>query len=375
MRRWSRLATLITTRIPCRQEKLCSGAILLVVLAFFAVGAILADGHMSVRSALVVYGFSSQEEVFTQGIFPAFEHEWETQTGQDLTIEGVFGPSGTLARQIVLGAPADVALFSNAQHVAWLKVGRRLREKTQPSAYGCTPIVIVTRPGNPNGIDEFADLAQPELRLVHPDPRSSGAGEWSVLAEYGSAFRSGPTGLGAGQSQEGALQDSGDPATAAAQLKAIWRNVRLLGPSARATLTLFELGAGDGLVTYEQDALLALERDVALEIVVPPRTIVAQHVAVIVDDNMTASERPMAQAFVDFLLSDAGQRILGRYHLRPGDCQGDGFPRLEQPLTAEDLGGWSRAYAELLDTLWQEEIEPQLDLVPTPRLAEMGNSE
>jgi ABC-type sulfate transport system substrate-binding protein len=369
MRTWGRLASWI----PCRQEKLCAGAVLLVVLAFFVVGAILADGQLSPRSALVVYGFSSQEEAFTQGIFPAFEDEWETRTGQDLTIEGVFGPSGTLARQIVLGAPADVALFSNAQHVAWLKVGRRLGEKTQPIAFGCTPIVILTRPGNPNGITDFADLAQAGLRLLHADPRSSGVGEWSVLAEYGSALSSGPPGYGAAQPQAGALQDSGGAEAAADQLKAIWRNVRLLGPSARATLTLFELGAGDGLVTYEQDALLALERGVALEIVVPPHTIVAQHVAVIVDDNVTASERTVAQAFVDFLLSETGQLILDRYHLRPGDCEGGGFLRLEQPFMIEDLGGWSRAYADLVDALWQGEIEPQLDLVPSPRLAETGN--
>ena len=103
MKRWSRLAGLIISRIPCRQEQLCSGAILLIVLAFFAVGAILADGQLSARSTLLVYGFSSQEEVFTQGIFPAFEREWQARTGGELTIEGVFGPSGTLARQIVLG--------------------------------------------------------------------------------------------------------------------------------------------------------------------------------------------------------------------------------------------------------------------------------
>jgi sulfate transport system substrate-binding protein len=330
---------------------------LLILLAFFAVGAILVDAHIPARSVLVVYGLSTQEEVFTESVFPAFEQAWEAKTGRDLTIEGVFGPSGTLARQIVLGAPADVALLSNAQHVTWLKVGRRVWEKTQPSSYGCTPIVIVTRPDNPDGITEFADLAQPGLRLLHADPRRSGAGEWAVLVAYGNALLD---------------TSNGDRDAAETQLKAIWRNVCLLGPSARATLTLFELGAGDALVTYEQDARLALERGVALEIVVPPRTIAARHVSVIVDNNVTAVERPVARAFVDFLLSDAGQRIFDRYHLRPGDCEGNGFPSLEQPFTVEDLGGWPRAYAELVDALWQAEIEPRLDPGPTPRLMDTG---
>jgi ABC-type sulfate transport system substrate-binding protein len=325
------------------------GLLLLIVVAFYGGRAVFANTHGPVR--LVVYAFSTQEEALTQSIFPAFEQAWEAETGRELTIEGVFGPSGTLAGQINLGAPADVALLSNEQHVNWLKVGRRVRWKAYPVMVSTTPMVIVTRPGTPAGIADFGDLVQPGLRLLHADPRSSGAGDWALLAEYGSA-----------------LLESGDQTAAQAQLKAIWHNVRLLGPSARATLTLFELGAGDALVTYEQDARLALARDVPLEIVVPPRTIIAQHVAVIVDANVTPAERPVAQAFVSYLLSDAGQQAFARYHLRPADLKNDAFPPLIQPFTVEELGGWSRAYIELVEALWQTEIEPRLDLEPAPRL-------
>lgn len=323
------------------------GAALLIVTAYYGGRAVLTNAHAPVR--LVVYAFSTQEEVLTQGIFPAFEQVWEAETGRELTIEGVFGPSATLAGQINLGAPADVALFSNAQHVTWLQVSRLVRRDTQSAVIGCTPLVIVTRPGLSHAqilpITTFADLANPDLQLLHADPQSSGAGEWAVLAEYGSAFL-----------------ESGNRAAAEQQLKAIWRNVRLLGPSARATLTLFELGAGDALVTYEQDARLALERGVPLDIVVPPRTIVAQHVAVIVDDNVTRAERPAAKAFIDYLLSDAGQGILSRYHLRPAGREDDRFPALAFPFTVEELGGWSRAYTELVDELWRAEIEPRQEL-------------
>ncbi len=320
------------------------GAALLIVIASYGARAILVNSHGPVR--LVVYAFSTQEEVLTQGIFPAFEEYWEAETGRDLTIEGVFGPSATLAGQINLGAPADVTLFSNAQHVIWLQIGRQVRRNTQPAVVGCTPMVIVARPGL-TGVADLADLAQPGLRLLHADPQSSGAGEWAVLAEYGSAFL-----------------ESGDRAEAEAQLEAIWHNVRLLGPSARATLTLFELGAGDALVTYEQDARLALERGVPLEIIVPSHTIIAQHVAVMVEDNVTSAERPAAQAFIDYLMSDAGQQIFGRYHLRPADLESDAFPPLAQTFTVEELGGWSQAYTTLVDDLWQQEIEPRLDLDP-----------
>jgi sulfate/thiosulfate transport system substrate-binding protein len=303
---------------------------------------------------LVVYGFSSQQEVMTQSILPTFERNWEAETGQGLEIESLFGPSGTVAGQINLGAPADVALFSNAQHVAWLKFGRRVRSGTEPVVIGSTPMVIVTRPGNPAGISGFADLAQPNVHLLHADPRSSGAGEWAVLAEYGNALR-----------------ETGDPAAADAQLQATWRNVRLLGSSARATMTLFELGAGDAFVTYEQEAMLARERGVPLEIVVPPQTIIAEHVAVVVNDNVSLTERPMVEAFMRYLQNDA-QKAFRRYYLRSSILESDSFPNLVEPFSVEDLGGWSQAYVMLVETLWQSEIEPRLQLESAPMLLDTG---
>ncbi len=300
---------------------------------------------------LVVYGFSTQEEVFNQRIFPAFEEIWEGETGRDLIIEGVFGPSGTLANQIVLGAPADVAIFSNAQHIAWLQVGRQVDRDTQAEIVGCTPMVIVTRPGNPAGIQDFADLSQPALKLLHPEPGRSGAGDWAILAEYGSAYLA-----------------NGDRNAAEAQLKGIWNNVKVLGSSARATLTLFELGAGDALVTYEQDALLALDRGVPLAVVVPPRTIIAQHMAVVVDANVSRSERPAAEDFVRYLLSEAGQMVLGQYHLRPPEIAADSFASIRWPFTVDDLGGWSPVYQDLIEGVWKSIIAPQLETGTLPAL-------
>jgi ABC-type sulfate transport system substrate-binding protein len=335
----------------CRVGSALGLALMIVIVVYGRI----AVANAPKKARLVVYGFSTQEEVLTQSIFPACEEAWEAETGCELTIEGVFGPSGTLAGQINLGAPADVALFSNAQHVTHLKVGRKVRGDNQPAVVGHTPMVIVTRPGNPRGITEFSDLAQPGLRLLHADPRSSGAGQWAVLAEHGSALR-----------------DSGDRAAAIMQLQATWHNVRLLGASARATMTLFELGAGDAFVTYEHDALLAQERGVSLEIVVPSHTIVARHVAVVVDDNVLPDELPVARSFVEFLASDAGQRAFERYHMRPVNLESKRFPKVAQPFTVEDLGGWARAYAEVVETLWQTRIEPGLDLEPASSSLDRG---
>lgn len=328
-------------------------AILLGLLVLHGREALLTDCQRPIE--LIVYGFSTQEEIFCERIFSDFAATWKAKTGRDLVIEGVFGPSGLLAEQINLGAPADVAVVSNAQHINWLKGNYRVRQETQPVVIGSTPMVIVTRPGNPAGISDFADLAQQGLHLLHSEPLHSGAGDWSVLAEYGSIWL-----------------ETGDREAAEEQLESIWRNVRFLGSSARVSLTQFELGMGDALVTYEQDAHLALERGVSLEIVIPPRTIVAQRVAVIVDDNVTTAERPVAQAFIDYLLSDEGQQTLNGSYLWPAGIDEGSFPEMVQTFTVNDLGGWSAAYEEVLETLWQGEIEPGLDLESTPELQGRG---
>jgi sulfate transport system substrate-binding protein len=300
---------------------------------------------------LVVYAFSTQEEVLTQRIFPGFEQAWEAETGRDVTIAAVFGPSGTLAGQINLGAPADVVILSSEQHINWLKIGRRVQSHTRPVVVSQTPMVIVVRPGNPANIADFADLTRPGLALVHANPRSSGAGDWAVLAEYGSK-----------------LLETNSTAAAQGQLEDIWHNVRLMAPSARAALTLFELGAGDALVTYEQDARLALDRGVKLEIVTPPQTMLAQHVAVMIDSNLTRLEEPAARALVNYLSGEAGQQAMAHYHLRPVIRPAAGFPALGHTFTVTDLGGWPNAYVGVIENLWQQAIEPRINLESTINL-------
>lgn len=296
---------------------------------------------------LFVYAFSTQEEVLTQGIFPAFKQNWEAETGQDLTINSVFGPSGTLALQITQGAPADIAILSNQRHIDWLKFSRCVDKDTDEVLIASTPLVIITRSGNPKAISDYASLTQPGIALLHADPRNSGVGEWAVLAEYGSAYL-----------------ETGDHNIGLSQLHDIWQNVQLLGISARATLALFELGAGDAFVTYEQDAYLARERHVPLEMIMPQRTILTRNYAVIVDDNVTQRERPVIEAFLAFIQSSEGQHILKQYYYRPATAENDELPVLNHPFTEEDLGGWHQAYNDLIENYWKTEIEPNLKLEP-----------
>jgi sulfate/thiosulfate transport system substrate-binding protein len=305
--------------------------------------------------ALDVYAFSTVEELMTRRVFPEFAADWSARSGTDMGVRGVFGPSGTLAGQINLGAPADLAVLSHDAYVTSLKLGRRIRTEAEATVFCRSPMVIVTRAGNPAGLSAFEDLARAGVDVLHPDPRSSGAGAWGVLAVYGAALEAGASPAAAEQ----ALQDA-------------WAQVRYLAPSARAAMTLFELGAADALVTYEQDALLAAVRGVALEVVVPERTIVAEHVAVVVDDNVTRAEREVAEAFVEFLQSPAGQAACADYYLRPVDG-GTGFALLQQPFTVDALGGWPLANAEIVKGIWEARILPGLELEPVGTGPGVGN--
>lgn len=332
-----------------------AGILAVIIALYYGIQAVFFRDRIPVH--LIVYASSVQEEVLTQGIFPAFEEAWEAETGRDLTIESVFGPSEVLARQINTGAPADIAVFSHAHPVTTFKFGKLVDRDTEPVIIGCTPIVIVTRPGNPGNIGSFSDLSQSGLAIIHANPNDSGVGQWALLAEYGSILR-----------------ESQDRQRAIQTILEIWQNVSVLAPSARAGMTLFELGAADVLITYEQDARLAKNRGIPLEIVFPDATVLAQPVAVIVDDNVSWMERDAADAFLEFLTSDSGREILTSYFLYESVpvCQSIAGP--SDTFTVEDMGGWRQVHLDLVRNLWMREIEPSLNLELAPTLLEMDSS-
>jgi sulfate/thiosulfate-binding protein len=297
---------------------------------------------------IVVYGFSIEEEVVTEEIFPAFQAHWQEQTGQEVTFQGVFTGSEELTETVVGGAPADVAILSNEQHAVWLHVNDMVETDwhTFPHEGIVTrsPLVIVVRPGNPLGIEDWTDLTPPGVRLIHADPRTSGGAQWALLAEYGSVL------LG---------KEGGSAQAAREQIRGMWANVVATPASSREALKQFMFGAGDAMVTYEQDALLAQARGAALEIVMPPSTIMSGHVAAIVDENVKPWEREAVESFVAFLWSEAAQEAFTRYYFRAvtDEVLNEAVPEfheIERPFTVQDLGGWGQAYPEIVHGVWEE---------------------
>jgi len=210
------------------------------------------------------------------------------------------------------------------------------------------------RKGNPKGIHDFPDLAKPGIRLIHPDPISSGGAQWSILAIYGSE-------LVKSEKQNG----EADHARALQMLQAIWRNVISTPSSAREARTQFELGNGDALVTYELDGLLIKlgNAKVDAEIVIPEATIFSEHPAVVVDRNVSAADRPVIDAFMQYLWSDEAQRAFVKFHFRSStndalNQENKELATIKYPFTVEDrFGGWDKAYPEVIEGVFRDLVQ------------------
>lgn len=324
------------------------GMLLLVgALVFYAVEPWLPWRAPTRPRTIIVYGFSILGDVMTKGIFPAFQEEWQARTGEPIEFIASFAGSGTITNQIILGVPAQVGILStelDAQRLvdAGVLPDTTWRKLPHNGTVNLTPFVILTRPGNPKNIHDFADLMRPGIGVVHADPRTSGGAMWGILAEYGSARQ-----MGASQ------------AVAAAQLAGIWKNVVAQASSARGARTQFENGFGDALVTYEQEALYDIARGkFDGELIYPRSTVESEHTVVVIDRNIAPAERAAVDAFVEFLWSERAQKIFTAYGFRSVDdaLNRATFTPIEKPFRVADMGGWQTVKQTVIDALWQAKI-------------------
>jgi sulfate transport system substrate-binding protein len=214
-----------------------------------------------------------------------------------------------------------------------------------------TPFVIVVRRGNPKAIKDFSDLAKPGVRLIHPDPISSGGAQWSILAIYGSELKKSEK-----ESQEP------DKGRALETLRAIWKNVISTPGSAREARTTFELGNGDALITYELEGLLMKGANEPIEIVTPQSTIFSEHPAVVIDRNVTPSERPVIDAFMQYLWSDEAQQAFVQFHFYSSTNEAfnqanTAFGHIEMPFGIDYFGGWDKAYPEVIERVFRDQVQ------------------
>jgi len=311
--------------------------------------------HERHARTLVFYGFSILGDVMTQAVFPAFAELWRAQSGEHVEFSSSFAGSGTITNQAIMGVPADlllVALEPDAVRLAEANLTPPFSWRRLPhdGTVNRSPFVILVRSGNPLGIHDFADLCRPGIRIVHPDPMTSGGAQWSILAEYGAAARAEPH----------------DPQAGRRLLLGIWRNVVTQAASARAARTQFQNGFGDALVTYEQEGIHdRAHGKLDAEIVYPQRTILSDHTLVVLERNVRPSERALVHAFVDFLWSERAQRLFVEYGFRSVDerwnAANPAFGRIDDPFGVEALGGWSRARADIVEGVWRHQVLKELE--------------
>jgi sulfate/thiosulfate-binding protein len=294
-----------------------------------ATGADVSSG--STKLALVAY--STPQEAYDK-LIPAFQ---KTTAGKDIGFSKSFGASGDQSRAVEAGQAADVVEFSLEPDITRLVKAKLVAPDWNSDEYKGivtdSVVVFAVRKGNPKGIHSWADLLKPGVEVVTPNPFTSGGARWNLMAGYGAQIKEGKS-----------------YAQAVAYLKTLLtKHVQVQDKSARESLATFSGGKGDVLLAYENEAITAQRKGVKLDFVIPDDTILIEN-PIAVTANSKHPEQ--AKAFVDFLRSDAGQKVFGEAGYRPVvksvAAQFD-YPKPKGLFTISELGGWDRVMARFFD--------------------------
>jgi sulfate/thiosulfate transport system substrate-binding protein len=328
-------------------------ALLALLLAVFAAGcgggdddATGSGSDSSGGGELSVVGYSTPEAVYTEDLEPAFE---ESDKGSGVSFSNSFGASGDQSRAVVAGQPASVVHFAQGGDMERLvEEGELVAKDWNKQPYNGiaqnSVVVLTVREGNPEGLKSFDDVLTKDVDVITPNPFSSGAARWNIMAVYGSQ-------INAGKSEDEAL----------AAVKTLLEKAVAQPGSARDALSAFTQGQGDVLLGYENEAIKAEEEGEEIEYVIPPSTIqIETPIAV-----TKSAPEPAAQDFLDFIWSDEGQQIWAENGYRPVNpklVDEKQFPTPADLFTIDQFGGWGKVNDEFFDdeTGSVAEIEKEL---------------
>ncbi len=309
------------------------------------------------KITITIYGFSIMKESLENDINPAFKARWKAEYGQDIEFVASYAGSETVTNQILQGAPADIAILSIDRDAQRLKEGQAVTTDwhnfPNRGIVNRTPFVILVRKGNPKGIQDFPDLGKPGIKVIHPDPVSSGGAQWSLLAIYGSELKKSEVETG--------MQDKN---RALNPLKAVWTNVISTPGSAREARTQFETGYGDALITYELEGLLMKAANADIDIVIPKSTIFSEHPVVMIDRNVKPAARAAVEAYINYLWSDEAQKAFVKNHFHAVtneefNRENKEFATIEQPFMVDMFGGWDKAYPDVIENVFKAQVMPR----------------
>ena len=254
--------------------------------------------------------------------------------GEGVEFDQSYGASGEQSRAVEAGLQADVVAFSLEPDMT-----RLVEDEIVPAGWNAgehkgmvtdSVVVFMVRDGNPKGIKGWDDLVKDGVEVVTPNPFTSGGARWNVMAGYGAQLEQGKT--------EEQARD---------YLHDLFSNVTVQDKSARESLTTFAAGKGDVLLAYENEAIFAERQGQPFEYIVPDQTILIENPVAATKDASAAGK-----AFVDFLMTDAAQKVFGEEGYRPVVTSVLGsfdYPVPPGLFTIADVGGWDTVQKEFFD--------------------------
>jgi sulfate/thiosulfate transport system substrate-binding protein len=310
---------------------------LVTVAATGLAAALLAAGCASGASAggqgqVNLVAYSTPQQVY-QALIPEFT---ATPAGKGARFHESFGASGSQARAVIAGQPADVVEFSLESDMTKLVKAGLVNAGWNANAYhGMVTdsiAVLAVRKGNPKGIHGWDDLVKPGVKVVTPNPFSSGSAQWNLIAAYGAQLKEGKS-----------------PADALAFVKQMLQNTVSQPDSGSKATQAFVAGTGDVLIAYENEAIEAQQAHQPVDYVIPDQTILIENP---IAATSNAADPAAANAFVQFLYTDQAQKTFADEGYRPvvaGDLDRTRFPQPPQLFTIADLGGWPKVTSQFFD--------------------------
>lgn len=324
----------MTRRTPKRRPRLTRVTAVAALAGATLLGAAACgtDSDDANAKEISIVGFAVPEEA-NKAIAAEFV---ETDAGKDVKFKTSYGASGDQSRAVEAGLDADYVHFSVGTDVDRLVQAGLVAEDwaagENAGTVSSSVVVLGVRDGNPKNIKGWDDLIKPGIKIVTPNPASSGAARWNALAAWGHVTENG-----------------GSEAEATKFIEALFKNVVSLTNSGRDATTSFLGGTGDVVLAYENEAILAAQSGQGFEYVIPETTLLIENPGAILKDA-----DPVATDWLEFVLSDAGQKQFALKGFRPirddvdfgGTVEGaadpaNPFPAVANLLKINDtFGGW-----------------------------------
>jgi len=315
-------------------------------LLFFTSTLLLSGMALADRTILNVSYDPTRE--FYQEFNQEFIKFWKDKTGEDVEVQQSHGGAGKQTRAVIDGLEADVVTLASSYDIDQIAERAQLLPKDWQSRlpnkslpYTST-IVFLVRQGNPKGIKDWDDLAKEGVSVITPNPKTSGGARYNYLAAW-----------------QFAEQKFGSKDAAKDFVKKLYKNVPVLDSGARGSTTTFiQRGIGDVLITWENEAFLALKEQGAgkYEIVLPPTSILAETpVAVVEKVAKKNGTLDLAEAYLQYLYTPVGQKLAAKHfyrpyqpeHANPEDAKR--FPKLDLFTVNDKFGGWEKVQKEHFD--------------------------